>query len=62
MQWNSQAGEVYQLQEALVLTNHPNVLWSDVGSPVVGPTATAIFTNTLDVQHFYRLCQPDICP
>jgi hypothetical protein len=62
IKWNSQAGSVYQFQEMLMLTNHPPYPWMDVGSPIVGPVNTAVFTNIMDVQHFYRIRMPDICP
>lgn len=62
IRWNAQAGAVYQFQHALVLTNQPNVLWSNIGAPIVGPINTAVFTNSLDLLHFYRLYMPDICP
>jgi hypothetical protein len=62
IKWNSQPGSVYQFQEILTLTNQPVNPWTDVGSPIVGPVNTAIFTNAPDVQHFYRIRLPDLCP
>jgi hypothetical protein len=61
MKWNAQAGEVYQLQQTVQLGN-PAIPWTDLGDLVIGPACTIVLTNTMDMQHFYRLCLPDICP
>jgi hypothetical protein len=63
IKWNnSLPGAVYQFQEVLSLSNQPVNPWTDVGPPIYGPANTAVFTNTVDFQHYYRIRYPDLCP
>jgi hypothetical protein len=63
IKWNnSLPGAVYQFQEVLSLSNQPVNPWTDVGPPIYGPVNTAVFTNTVDFEHYYRIRYPDLCP
>jgi hypothetical protein len=61
LQWNSEAGIVYQVQQATTLSNSP-VVWNDVGPQVVGPANTLVLTNAHVFERYYRVEVPSVCP
>jgi hypothetical protein len=61
LQWNAEVGAVYQMQDALTLSNSP-ITWSNVGPQVIGPANTLVLTNAHVFERYYRVCVPYVCP
>jgi len=67
LNWNPEAGVVYQVQEATNLPGLvvPSGVWSDVGPVFIGPSNSLVLTNPISISppnRFYRILVPDICP
>ena len=63
VQWNAEAGIVYQMTATTDLSGAPTNLFStNVGNVVIGPANTQSETNTMREERYYRVLAPYTLP
>lgn len=62
LQWNAQTGVQYQVRALSTFSNTPPFLWNDVGPVFIGPANTFVETNSVKLEHYYRVMAPNVWP